>query len=121
MYPPYPYNPALIPIASATRVLEPVNANSMNKPDEDMYVTFYKAMETWINDDTLEKMFSGRQVVTTDIWLNDLYGKNDNRTKIKMIFDYLRNLNKPTFGGGATLDDFKNYIRDQINKIKISQ
>ena len=87
---------------------------------EELYVTFYNTMETWINDDTLEKMFSGRQIITTDMWVSELYGKSDN--KIKMIFDYLRNLNKPfTMGGGATLEDFKNYIREQIRNIKISQ
>jgi hypothetical protein len=88
---------------------------------EPMYVTFYNTMENWINDATLAKMFDGRQIVTTDIWLNDLYGTNDNRSKIKMIFDYLRDLNKPVKRGGGSLEDFKNYIREQIRKIKISQ
>jgi hypothetical protein len=89
---------------------------------EELYVTFYNTMETWINDDTLEKMFSGRQIITTDMWVSELYGKSDNKIKIKMIFDYLRKLNKPfTMGGGATLEDFKNYIREQIRNIKISQ
>ena len=87
-----------------------------------LYMEFYDTMEQWIDDDTLEKMFSGKKIVTTDIWLNELYDKYDNKIKIKMIFDYLRNLNKPfTMGGGGTLEDFKNYIRQQISKIKISQ
>lgn len=120
LVPPYQDNPVIIPQVPAIG-LTPVVATDTNESDEELYVTFYNTMETWINDATLEKMFSGRQIVTTDIWLNDLYGKNDNRAKIKMIFDYLRNLNKPSFGGGASLDDFKKYIRDQINKIKISQ
>jgi hypothetical protein len=100
----------------------PVVGIPVNDPQEELYVTFYNTMETWINDATLEEMFSGRQIVTTDIWVDELYGKVYNITKIKMIFDYLRNLNNPyTMSGGSTLEDFKNYIREQIRKIKISQ
>jgi len=98
-----------------------VVAIPVNDSQEELYVRFYNNMETWINDDTLEKMFSGRQIITTDMWVSELYGKSDNKIKIKMIFDYLRDLNKPKMTGGATLEDFKNYIREQIRNIKISQ
>ena len=99
-----------------------VVATPINESQEELYVRFYKNMETWINDDNLNKMFSGRQIITTDMWVNELYGKGDNKIKIKMIFDYIRNLNKPlTMTGGGTLEDFKNYIREQIRNIKISQ
>ena len=88
-----------------------------------LYVDFYEHMEDWFDDKMLELLFNGLNVTNVDFWVKNVFeGESPSRLKIKHIFNYFRSYkaeNPDVKRGGATLEGFKNYIRQKISEIKI--
>jgi hypothetical protein len=82
--------------------------------------SFYNSMEDWIDDDMLKRLFETKElVVDVEEYIALLFGKTltgpmSNKDKIKKIFNHFREGQR----GGASLEDFKNYIRQKISEIK---
>jgi hypothetical protein len=84
---------------------------------------FYNNMHEWFDDDMIIKIFqSGSKIVDLEDFLFDLYREDDTpnvkqyKEKLKTVFDRFTKQR-----GGGNLEDFKQYIREQISKIKIVQ